>query len=528
MRGKKKWMDIMTFGLKHNIEISETEAPIVSAVSSPPESMKNTSLEWLSARNTDSTVPVETQPMFQPEVLEVVKNVLSSHFQNGFKVGSPIELMRFRNFATDDSVDGIPLADEDLKKAISLCGTLFAGKVFVVEQETRNRLREEIDIEIESGAQIVYYTSVYARHESWLFAGCIISEDMLKGILKKLYPVYHHKANYFSVKRTGSTELSIIRNEIMRVWNSDILLTYGRISKRLPYIPLSKIKYVLIQHGDFIWNSTEIYTHTGVVDISDEEQTSIEEHVANTCRRVGYASISDVPLGKIEERNHELSLTAIHNAVFAIVLSAKYNKRGKIITRKGETLDALTIMKEHCRTIDKCSLQDLLDYEHKLTGETHRWIPMEAGYAVLVRTAEDTYMAEKYVHFDVGGIDKALDILVAGNYLPLKGITTFAAFPHCGQQWNLFLLESYCRRFSHGFRFDALAVNSRNAGAVVCKSCRLAYIDVMADAVAVSGVKLERAAVVDFLYNNGYIGKRSYAKTEELIEQAKAIRKRRD
>jgi len=468
------------------------------------------------------------QAVFEPKVLEAVTGVLLTHFPNGFRVDSPIEIMRFRNFADESSAESFQLSDEELKKAILSCGTLFEGKVFVVRKETENKIQKEIEQAVESGTDIFYYTPVYNRHENWLIASSVISEDMLIGILKKLFPSYQHKANYFSIMRNKETELAIIRNEIMRVWNGNTLLNYEQISERLPYIPLDKIKYVLAQNGDFIWNSTTVYTHIGNVDISDEEQTDIANYVANTCQSFGYASICDVPLGEIEVRNFELTQTAIHNAVFAIVLSDKYDKRGKIVTRKGDTLDALTIMKEHCRTIDRCSLQDLLDYERDLTGETHRWIPMEAGYAVLVRTAYDTFAAERYVRFDINRIDDVLDLFVTGDYLPLKGVTTFAAFPHCGQVWNLFLLESFCRKFSSRFHFEVLAVNSRNTGTIVRNSCSLSYIEIMADAVAASDAELEKTNVAEFLYDRGYIGKRSYSKTNELIERAKAIREMRN
>lgn len=255
----------------------------------------------------------------------------------------------------------------------------------------------------------------------------------------------------------------------------------------------------------------------------------ITDYVAKAYQVKGYASFSDLPLVDIKERNYELTLTAIHNAMFAIVLSDKYDKRGKIITRKGETLDALTIIKEHCGSIDKCSLQDLFDYERELTGETHRWIPLEAGYTVLVRTSEVTFVAERFVHFDIDEIDDALDHFILGDYLPLKGVTTFAAFPHCGQLWNLFLLESFCRRFSSRFRFEALAVNSRNAGTIVRKSCTLSYIEIMAEAAAAEvKILLEKVAIEDFLCTSGYIGRRSYSKINDLIIMAKDIRESRD
>jgi len=235
-----------------------------------------------------------------------------------------------------------------------------------------------------------------------------------------------------------------------------------------------------------------------------------------------------LPLGEIKERNHELSITAVHNAVFRICLADEFDKNGKIITRKGDMLDARSIMKNYCRTIDKCSLEDLLNFEKELTGEIHRWIPMEAGNAVLVRIEKDTYVADRYVHFDSDLIDSAIALFFDGDYLPLKSFTTFAAFPDCGQSWNLFLLESYCRRFSRNFRFDVPSVNSRNAGAVIRKSCGLDYTEIMTDAVVNAGVPLKGDIIGKFLYENGYTGRKTSAKVGEIIEKAKAMGKRKD
>ena len=184
-------------------------------------------------------------------------------------------------------------------------------------------------------------------------------------------------------------------------------------------------------------------------------------------------------------------------------------------------------MKEYCRTIDKCSLKDLLNYEKELTGEVHRWIPMEAGNTVLVRIDKETYVADRYVHFNADQIDEAIEMVVKGVYLPLKSFTTFGAFPDCGQNWNLFLLESYCHRFSRKFRFDTLSVNSRNAGAVIRKSCAMDYSDIMTDAVVNANVILKNATVGRFLFESGYIGRSTTVKVNEIIEKAKAIRERR-
>ncbi len=459
---------------------------------------------------------------------DILLKTLEEYFPNGFRNNSPIELRRFRRFAMEDYDEEITLSDEELNNLILSFGTLFEGKVYIIQVDTTERVKSEIDSAIESGVEIIFYNAFYEQNEDWLFPARIISEEMLKNILMSLYPRFMHKKNYLMLEVKSGNELVQVGREVLRVWGDDVLLNYEQLSERLPYIPVDKIKYVLSHNINFIWNSEGVYAHIGKVDIIGEERAAIIDFVATAYVKDGYTSLSDIPLGEITERNYELSLTAVQNAVFSIVLADKYDKRGKIVIRKGDILDALSIMKEYCRSLEKCSLRDLLDFERELTGESHRWIPMEAGYAIMIRADEDAFLSEKYVHFNTLEIDVVLDQFLGSNYLPLRSITTFSLFPDCGQAWNLFLLESYCRRFSERFRFEVLSVNSKNAGVIVRKNYITSYIEIMADAVAVSDIELEKATIEDFLCINGYIGRRSYAKVDELIVMAKAIRERRN
>jgi hypothetical protein len=484
------------------------------------------------------TIPkkIKFEEILSQDIVTKLTDVLSSHFVNGFMLSSSIELFRFRRFFAEDFNEEIVLSDESLNENILSCGILFDGKIFVINPDTAARIKNEVDSAITGGAEVIFYDAFYGENENWLLPANVISENLLKVILTKMYPRYVHEANYFASEVRSGNEIVKIERELLRIWGDDVLLSYEQLSKRLPYIPIDKIKNALAQNGNFIWNAEGIYSYIGKVYIDDEERTAILDYVATANRENGYASFSNVPLGEIAERNYKLSLTAVHSAIFAIVLSDKYDHQGKIITCKGGTLDALTIMKEHCRSLDRCSLRDLLDFERKLTGETHRWIPMKAGYAVMVRISADTYVAEKYVHFETKEIDSTLDRFVTGEYISLKRITAFTAFPHCGQAWNLFLLESYCRRFSDKFLFAALSVNSVNAGVIVRKESSLIFgyknvnhayeKNILLDVIAKSDVVLGRNDVIDFLFENGYIGRRSYAKVDKLIELAKPIRKR--
>jgi len=463
---------------------------------------------------------------FEPTMVEKSIKILTDRYNNGFRVDSLIEISRFRRFITDDLGDEVYLSDEELKHLIISCGMLFEGKVYIVSSEAKeyiNGLGEEY---FKSGAKIIFYGEFYAKNERWLFEKSIISEEMLEKVFRQLFPSYIFTQTYFGFMNVSVYKA--IESEILRVWGDDILLSYEQISERLTYVPIKRIKDIMGLNNDFIWNSIGIFSHISRIEITEEEREVICEIAANECSSHGYVSISDIPLEEIKGRNYELSITAIHNAVYRICLAEMFDKNGKIITRKGDKLDALTIMKEYCRTIDKCSLNELLEFEKDLTGENHRWIPMQAGYEIMVRTDENTFVSEKYLDFDVSAVDNAIEYFVHGEYIPLRVVTTFAVFPYCGETWNLFLLESYVRRFSYNFKFETPSVNNRNIGCIVRKHSKLSYNEIMTDAVAKSGVSLNDITIGNFLYENGYIGKRTTAKVNEIIEKANAMRERSD
>ncbi len=478
------------------------------------------------SRPTQVVPGVLSKPTFDPAVVEQLTDVLSARFANGYRLNSPIEMTRFRSFAEKDLGEELTLSDEELKAYIAACGTNYEGKIYTVSSETKERIRELADYYFSGGAQAIFFAEFYAKNENWLFGASVISEDMLIGILRRLFPKLSYTQSYFGY--TDASIFNVLENEILRVWGDDVLLTYEQLAERLQYIPIERIKSALGQNGDFIWSRVETFSHVSQIDICEEERKAIRAAAARECNARGYASITDLPFGEIEERNYKLSITAVHNAVHHLCLSDRFDKRGKIVTRKGDVFDALTIMKEYCRTIDKCTLDDLLKYEKELTGDVHRWIPMEAGNTILVRINKDAYVADRFVHFNTDLIDEAIELVVKDDYLPLKSFTTFGAFPYCGQTWNLFLLESYCRRFSRKFRFDTPSVNSRNAGTVIRKSCGMDYTEIMTDAVVNADVSLDGATVGRFLFDSGYTGRSTNAKVKMIIDKAKAIRERRD
>lgn len=455
---------------------------------------------------------------------DLVSDILSKHFSNGFRLNSPIELARFRSFAAKDFGVELTHTERDLKNLIIGCGTLFEGKVYIISSVTKKRIEEYAESYFSNGAQVIFYAAFYLKNENWLFEGNVVSEGMLVSILQELFPQLYFTQTYFGC--VNDSVSVVLKSEVLRVWGTDVLLSYDDLAERLIYVPVERIKYILAQSSEFIWNSFETFSHIGRIEISSEECEKVQAVAARRCNDCGYVSMLELPLEEVRARNDTLSVAAIYSAVYLICLKDQFDKNGKIITRQGNIFDAVEVMKGYCRTLDKCSLKELLRYEKDLIGETRHQTALKAGNAVLIRTDKDVFVSDQYVHFEIDRIDEIIDQIVPEDYLPLKSFAAFGAFPDCGQPWNLFLLESYCRRFSLAFRVDAPAMNSKNAGAVIRRSCPMAYVEIMANAVTKSGVQLERTAVCKFLFENGYIGRRTTSKVEEIIEKARAIYER--
>ncbi|NLC26583.1 MAG: hypothetical protein GX777_08195 [Fastidiosipila sp.] len=465
-----------------------------------------------------------TDRALDPAVILKLTEVLSARFSNGYRLDSPIERKRLETYFEKDVGIRFLLSDEELERYISVCGITYKGKIYAVSPETLDRIKLLVDDYFSLGSRVIFYEEFYIKNESWLFENSVVSEGMLTDIFREIFPKLLFTQTYFG--HSNASIFTVIESEILRVWGEEILLTYEQLAERLIYIPISRIKQILGQNGDFIWNSVGVYSHISQIQISDEEREAIRKVAESSCTARGYVSIADLPFGEIRERNYMLSETAIHNAIYQICLLDKFDKRGKIVTRKGDVIDAQDIINNYCRNIDSCSLDELLDFEKELTGEVHRWMPMEAGNSNMVRVDKDNYVADRFVDFNTDLIDEAIDMFVSDDYLPLKAFTTFSAFPDCGYTWNLFLLESYCRRFSNKYRFDALSVNSRNAGAVIQSNCNMDYIEIMIDAVANADVPLKNIDVGNFLFNKGFTGRRSTAKANEIINKAKIKREK--
>ncbi len=453
---------------------------------------------------------------------EIMK-VLKKHYAYGFKCDSIRELMRFRQFAEAMDIS-IPEDDAQLKTAIFSAGTVIDGKVYCKSDDLQQELRSIADEAFSSGAKVIYYECLFLEQSEWMSAHTITSEDMLKEYLQKCIPNCSFSKK-FMVNGPKCSEKEIVTEEIKRVWGVAQTESVNDLSDRLPYIPLNNIWRVISGNDIFVFVSEGVYLFLDRFHITGDETEDILDYVEVACEENGFASLSNVPLGDIEEENYELTQSAIYHSIYKKVLTGKYYLNGKILTKNKPELNVIALLKQYIKDRDECTLDELADKVVELTGSANRQYAFQALYDDMVRVDSNRFVANKFVRFNVDEIDKILSGFIIDHFRAIKDVTTFAMFPFCGQSWNHYLLESYCYKYSKKYSLHVICFNDKNAGIIAERDFNKQYNEMISMALARTDLELIPEVIGPYLSKAGYVAKSKYAKLGEIAQQAERLRK---
>ena len=449
--------------------------------------------------------------------------VLKQHYEYGFKYDSIRELMRFRQFA--DAMD-IELTedDESLKTAILACGTVIDDKIYCKSDDMPKELQKIIDEVFASGACVIYYESLFEKEQEWMESRVITSADMLKEYLQKNIAGCSYSKK-FMVKGNRRSEKEAVTDELKRVWGDCPSNDVNDLGDRLPYIPLSNIWRVISGNDLFVLVSEGKYLFIKRFVITPDEEEDILEFVESACEENGFASLSDVPLGSIEEENYELTQLAIYNAIYKKVLSGRYHLNGKILTKEKTDLDAVALLKQYIKGKDECTFDEVADKVVELTGGTNRQYAFQALYDDMVRVDKNRFVANRFVNFKIDEVDSILSGFISDNFRAIRDVTTFAMFPICGQSWNHYLLESFCYKYSRKYSLHVIHFNDKNAGIIAEKDFNKKYSEMLAIALARTDVELTTEVIGQYLFNTGYMAKSKYGRLFEIAHRAAELRR---
>ena len=450
---------------------------------------------------------------------ERIKYIIATKFRNGYRITSSIDFERLKNYYTDEYSENFNVDAEGLDAFVKSVAVIFDDRAYVYDEEIIVNVRTFLE---QMDSPCVYIDTFFEKYSGELYNFGIFSVNMLRAFIEKNYADIFCKWGYVYLQPDVSPS-----DLIRQVFNERESWSFDELVERLPCIKQDTIRAAL-NGPEYFRIGTGVYTHIDNLDLPDSEGEKIVSFVRERLQSKDYVIANELDLSYFEALNPHCPFPAIRDAVYNKFLANQYSKSGQIITSIGKKLRVLDILEQYCREAETASFEELNSFEATFDpeGRSHSAC-LIAAHNVMVRVSEDLFVAESKVSFDVERIDEAIALYCRDNFIPLKSVADFSLFPYAGYHWNLFLLESYVRKFSRLFKYDVRAVNSANIGVIVRKSFTYGdYDDILPIALAKSSLSLnDKKAAGDYLFDNGYIGWRNLGKNEsKILANAKKLR----
>lgn len=464
----------------------------------------------------------------EPQIKERYTAVLAENFVDGFRPSKAIDRNRFRMYYSEMFEEEVIEEDEQLVCTLQKIGTLRDERIFVKDETEQEDFLEEINDTIDKtfkeGASCIYLDCLFAKFQEELAEMLHIYDvDSLENVLfsarkRSYFKRYNYLFGY-------NKEPSPARDVVEYMKNCHIPVTYSEIEGKLWYIPLDKIKHILVTTPEIVNVASEAYLYAPNLPVSESEVQQIAELISHALLQRNY--ISDVELMQLIEEHcpsvlmntPDYPLWGIRNAL-AYLLRDKFSFRGAIISDKDEEISMAEVFSDFCQRSDHITVDELRNFANELnTG-----IYWDAVYGEMVRINQKEFIRQEQIHFDIEQTDSVLESLIQSTYAPIKTINLFLHFPAIDVPWNNFVLESYVANYSKKFRLLHANYSATDCcGAMVRRDSGISdYRTLIVDVLAKNTSWKNKNDALQLLVDLGYQQRRSYSDIEKVMQEAKA------
>ena len=295
----------------------------------------------------------------------------------------------------------------------------------------------------------------------------------------------------------------------------------------LSHIPAHKVKQVLNQNREFIYNATDEYAHVDMVDLSDDELLSISEIITRVVAEKEFIAGNELVEAirqkhpETYERINAFSMVGIRDAI-GYKLRNRFEFRGNIICEVGRNLSMAEVFGNYCKNRELITLDEL----NVLKNELNTVIYFNSVYSNSLRISQNEFVSKNKVHFFIKETDEAIERFCPNDYISINEISHFSSFPDSGFPWTIYLLEHYVAEYSEKFKLIHTTFNAENCvGAIVRKRSEYKILDdILVDALAKSGIIENSTEALDFLCNQGYLARRKLSNIDQILINAKIIK----
>ena len=349
----------------------------------------------------------------------------------------------------------------------------------------------------------------------------VFSPDLLKQILREA-----DVARFYLDEFCSASSMTRLEYEISKIFMSaKTPLSLEDLQKKLPYVPPKKIFMALSNSKKFLKTNSGKFIPLSKIRFDSDEIRAAASQISSCIDSNGFANPEDYSLSENFALNPEIAEKDLRTAIFEEFFASTFIRRGKKLFRKGAAV------KDECLPAPSSTLRKFIDKQEEFSDlklfavaenlGIYQREALQIAYEKMVRVSKNLFVADTLINFDVAGVDEALAPFVQNKIVSLRSVTSFTGFPYvAGCTWNLFLLESFLRKYSRRYTYAAPTANSSNVGAIFPKTMKFKdYHDVQAAAVAQENIPLEKSNIENFLLQQGFRAKKVPRMTERIISR---------
>ena len=480
----------------------------------------------------------EEPPSGYQKHLGLIRQVLAQNFPRGYRMGSAIEMKRYRLAYKSLHGRNMTLSDEILEGYIRSAGFEYDGKVYLIEKVMSSQVLEAITQFIDHTFALersyIFFKNLYDHFKDELLETMIADEEMLRLYLQSIGK-RHWYFNKKFISSRPNTSVSVKDELVYYAKNAYRVVTYDEIIQAFDFLPKDKVDHEWGTNNDiFISNGRNERFHIDTFYVTEQQLNEVSYLIATALETSPFVS-ADALLEEIRlhvsdifSNNVEISNIGIRNAL-ANRLANRYAFRNNLISSHKDALDGPAAMVAYAKSKGTFTMTKAEAMADLIGGAVNFYLEKIAE--VSVRVDEEHFVPKEAVHFDSDGIDKALDVLTSGTFTPIANITLFESFPSCGEYpWNPRLLESYLLNTSKRYRYirkDFLGKETMAGAIVKADSPIKDYDGLLIQALGESDVPLEETTAMNYLYDIGLIAKRSKnGIVKNILTKAKECRNR--
>ena len=446
----------------------------------------------------------------------------------------------FPNGIRDDFIDANKIlriyaakyADENLSpstvvEVVRANGIEIGGRFHFISEKDTEHILLAFDALFEKYS-IVYYSAVYEKHTDFFTRVHIFSADFLK----TFWPRIDASRFYFNEFCAVSKMARLDREVSTAFTTADGSLSLEALQEKLPYVPAEKIAAVLSDKKKFLPTVTGNYIPASKIKFDFDEIIAAKEQIFSSIDAKGCAAPEDYSLASNFALNPEIPEKVLGNVIYEKFFAIDFTKHEDKLFLKGHVVkkkqrgDSTQGLRNFVAAQEELSADELIASAKKFKLAPS--VGLSVAYESMIRVSKDLFVKDNRITFDVAAIDEALTPFVQGKIIPLRAVTSFTGFaPVEGYSWNLFLLESFLRKYSRRYTYAAPDANSASVGAIYPKSMKFKdYREVQASAVVQDDVPLEKSAVEKFLVGQGYRKNRIDKVIADIIIRAQEMLRR--